>query len=144
MPGGERLNYHLEVKGLKARWSAERILTLKDLTASDFVIPEGERLCVAFHADGGQCCADGLRIFTDSQIAANFANDKIHEPGHNCLDSVEIFLTKEAVQREGEEDLRAGEPTLQDEVMLLNAQIQGQSSLVTALWRQLAQIGFRR
>jgi len=55
------------------------------------MIEKGHRfIIVRFHADGGQACIPGQRVFADPIKAVEFANNRENEPGHNCEDSVSI------------------------------------------------------
>lgn len=46
---------------------------------------------VKFHADGGQACAPGQRVFTKQEDAETFADRMRNEPGHTCTNSVRMF-----------------------------------------------------
>lgn len=39
---------------------------------------------VEFHADGGQMCVPGRRVFTEKPVADSFAEQMRNEEGHSC------------------------------------------------------------
>lgn len=48
---------------------------------------------VEFHADGGQACIPGRRVFTDKNAAERFKSVMEKEPGHHCRDSVRLTIS---------------------------------------------------
>lgn len=57
---------------------------------------------VEFHADGGQMCVDGRRVFTDPVEASRFAAQRRAEPGHFCgPESVREYATDVRPDEEG-------------------------------------------
>lgn len=49
---------------------------------------------VHFHADGGQACIPGRRVFTDPDEADHFAHTCRNERGHTCHNSVRVEITE--------------------------------------------------
>jgi hypothetical protein len=48
---------------------------------------------VNFHADGGQACIPGRRVFTNAEKALKFAERMRNEPGHTCENSVSLITS---------------------------------------------------
>lgn len=48
---------------------------------------------VHFHADGGQACIPGRRVFSSSDAAKRFAKNMENEPGHLCKNCVNIEVS---------------------------------------------------
>jgi hypothetical protein len=51
---------------------------------------------VEFHADGGQACVLGRRVFNDPVEAGRFAQRCRDEKGHTCRDSVREYVALNA------------------------------------------------
>jgi hypothetical protein len=48
---------------------------------------------VEYHADGGQACMLGRRLFDDPVEAARFAKREREVPGHTCTDPVREYYS---------------------------------------------------
>jgi hypothetical protein len=57
---------------------------------------------VHFHADGGQMCVPGRRVFLDSGQALAFFNRCATEKDHTCINSVRMEASKTNPGDEGE------------------------------------------
>ena len=58
---------------------------------------------VEFHADGGQMCVEGRRVFTDEAQADGFAERMRNEEGHSCgPESVRQYKSETSPGGEGD------------------------------------------
>jgi len=74
------------------------IAKLKDYAESE----DKMRYVVEYHADGGQMCVPGRRVFKIESRAQAFEKKMMNEKGHTCKNSVKLIATLKFVEDEGD------------------------------------------